>query len=326
MSRHRMTDSSHPRRKLGWLPSDPRMPRMTMASVVNSSAVPVPDSVNYLDVITDWDMGLNDKLGSCTAAAFDHLFRVWTKYGQGTEAEFTDNDVLKFYEGSTGYNPINPSSDRGGVMTDVLSYARKTGMAGHKIAAYLKVDPINSAEIKTALYLFGGLYVGMNFPRSAMHQFDTGEVWHVAGDSTIEGGHCVHLGAIDASGMWQIVTWGRTAYVSQEFVDAYVVEIEAPVSVEWVRGDESGGHVDVVTLNAEFTRLTGQPGPFPVLPAVQPPTPPAPPVPVPPVVQPPPAPPLPLTNETARFLIDIQRRSAAIHDMIASYLNQHRRS
>lgn len=324
MARHRIVDSSHPRRKLGWFPSDARKPRMTMASVVNSSAVLVPDSVNYLDVITDWDMALNDVLGSCTAAAFDHLFRVWTKYGQGTEAQFTNEDVSRFYEGSTGYNPIDPTTDRGGTMTDVLAYARTVGMAGHKIDAYLKVDPINSVEIKTALYLFGGLYVGMNFPRSAMQQFDTGEVWHVAGDSTIDGGHCVHLGAIDASGMWKIVTWGRTAYVSQEFVDAYVVEIEAPISVEWVRGDESGGHVDVVTLNAEFTRLTGQPGPFPVVPAVIPAVlPDTVPTPVVPIVVPPPALAV-IPPQATQLLLDVQRQAASMYNMITTFLNEYR--
>lgn len=252
-------------RKLGWKPSDPSKRRLLFRDVMDVAAVlEVPSNVDFLNNIRDWDMALNDQLSCCTASAFDHLFRSLSRYAQGIEDQFTDADIIAFYSGSTGYNPNDPSTDQGGVMTDVLAYARKVGMAGHKIDGYAKVDVNDPAQVKTALYLAGALYVGMDFPDSAMHQFDVGQPWDVVRHASSLGGHCIHVGAIDAQGNWFGTSWGRVVKLTPAFVETYVQEVEAPLSNEWIKNNRSGAGIDVITLNSHLQQLTGQPGGFTV--------------------------------------------------------------
>lgn len=258
-------------RKLGWKPSDPSKMRLRFSDVLDpASPLVVPDVVDFLTAVTDWDMALNDQLQCCTASAFDHLFRAWSRYAQGKEDTFTDQDVVAFYSGSTGYNDKDPSTDQGGVMTDVLSYARKVGMAGHTIDGYAKVNVNDPVEIKKALYLTGGLYIGMDFPDSAMHQFDVGQPWDVVRHAGSLGGHCIRVGCIDERGNWLGTSWGRVVKLTPAFVETYILEIEAPLSNEWIKNNTSGAGIDVVTLNTHLEHLTGQPGGFTV---TQPPAP-----------------------------------------------------
>jgi hypothetical protein len=296
-------------RKLGWKPSDPEKMRLRFGDVLDMGIeLDVPPNVDFLNNISDWDMALNDQLQCCTASAFDHLFRSWSKYAQGIEDQFTDDDIIEFYAGSTGYRPGNPESDQVGIMTDVLSYARKIGMAGHRIDAYVKVNANDPVEAKKALYIAGGLYVGMNFPDSAMHQFDVGQPWDVVRHARNLGGHCIHVGAIDAQGNWFGTSWGRVVKLTPAFVDTYVIEVEAPLSAEWIKDNFSGAGIDVITLNAHLQQLTGQPGGF----TVTQPTP-----------NPTPAPEPKMPAALALLLKNIQLTLRATDRMIGEYIKNH---
>ena len=55
----------------------------------------------------------------------------------------SDKQVVAAYSAITGYNPSTGANDNGAVEIDVLNYWRQTGIAGHKIGAYvaLGLDP-----------------------------------------------------------------------------------------------------------------------------------------------------------------------------------------
>jgi hypothetical protein len=252
--------------------------------LTSTATISVPPVVDYLFAVSSFPMFGNDRIGDCTAAAAAHLREVWTAYGQkGPAAITTDADVFKFYELCGGYNPADPSTDQGAVMQDCLDVWRKTGLAGDKILAFFQIDPTNLAEVKAALYMFGGVYVGVNFPKSAMTQFNNGQPWTYdpSADNTIDGGHCVHLGAVDANGLMKVTTWGRTQVVTADWWARFTEECWGAASQDWIKDYKSPEGLDTTALNAAFTQITqGQPGPFQVAPAPGPPPVPTPPVPV----------------------------------------------
>ena len=268
-----------PRLRLGLQPphSDERAhPRLRLGHFLRAEyTLAVPQVVDYSTAVTGWGMMLNDRLGSCTAAAAGHACQLWTAYGQGQTWTPTDDEVQAFYSASTGYDPADPATDRGGVMQDVLAHWRRDGLAGHKLEAFFQVDPGNEAEVRTALYLFGSVNVGMAFPRFAMDQFDAGQPWHVSTiaprNGQIDGGHCVLLVKMTQGGNLVVVTWGRLQEITPAFWRRYVVgmrgETWAMAEQDWVRNDAAPANaLHIGALNAEFVRLTGEPGPFVGLP------------------------------------------------------------
>jgi hypothetical protein len=207
-----------------------------------------------------------------------------TFYGSGTEAVPTEQSVLGMYSAITGYTPSDPNSDTGAYCQDVLAYWRKTGLEGHKIVAYASLDVSNLTEIKQAIAQFGTVYVGLNFPDSAMTQFNQGKPWDVVKGARIEGGHCVIVGAY-GGGKLGLVTWGAETQMTEAFWKKYVDEA-------WVVLDTDGltkaaayfaGASSFYELGQEFAALTGEPNPVPT-PQPQPTPTPA------PVPSPPPAP------------------------------------
>lgn len=253
-------------------------------------ALTVPTQVDYITRVLGWPMSLNDQLGDCTAAAAGHLREAWTTYGQGATTLTTDTDVLKFYELCSGYVPGRPDTDQGAVLQDCLNIWRTQGLAGDRILAFFEINPTNLAEVKTAVWLFGGVYVGLNIPSSALDQFDNQQPWdyNPGLNNTIEGGHCVHLGAVDPTGVMTVTTWGRPQKVTPAWWSQFVDETWGVVSGDWIKNTESPEGLDTQALNQDFQDLTGVPGPFLVPPPT--PTPPAPtpaPTPTPPAPVPP---------------------------------------
>lgn len=245
-----------------------------------TATINVPPVVDFLFSVPSFPMFGNDALSDCTAAAAAHLREVWTAYAQGSASVTSEADVITFYELCSGYNPANPATDRGAVMQDCLDVWRKTGLSGDKILAFFQINPTDLAEVKAALYMLGGNYVGINFPRSAMAQFNAGQPWTYDpnADNTIIGGHCVHLGAVDANGLMKVTTWGRTQVVTADWWGRFVEECWGVASNDWIKGYKAPNGLDTAKLNAAFFQITkGQPGPFPEAPAPTPiPAPPAP--------------------------------------------------
>jgi hypothetical protein len=280
----------HPYRKLGRLPEDPRKPRLQLKHYLKAAYKgSVPDVVDYSGKVATWPMYLNDRLGDCTAADAGHGVQQWTAWGQGQPVTVGDNDVEAFYSGSTGYDSQDPSTDQGGTMQEVNDYFRKTGLAGHSIEAFFRVDTDDLDEVRAALYLFGCVSVGMAFPGFAMDQFEAGQPWHVQNprprNYKIEGGHDVLVVAARKGGNLTVVTWGRLQEVTPAFWMAYMGshgqgEAWARVETDWAAktGVSPANALTVDQLNDAFQQLTGHPGPF-----VAPVPAPGPPAPVPPL-------------------------------------------
>lgn len=269
----------------GRLPNDPAKPRLRLAQFLTPAALAEPPAaVNWDAAVDSWPLYGNSDWGDCVWAMAGHAIQAWTA-NAGTEATVTDADVLRGYSDVTGFDPNagppgNNPTDRGTVIQDALSYWRKTGIGGHRILAFAEVDVRDETQMQQAAALFGLVLLGMNFPASAMTQFDHGQPWDlVAHDGGIEGGHAILGARYDtAAKQWHVITWGAEQPVTFAFIGKYFEEAWVAASQEWVKvtgGAPSG--LDVPALNVAFHDLTGEPGPF---------TPPGPPPPHPPGLDP----------------------------------------
>lgn len=259
----------------GRLHAQPARPQLRLRDYLTGTVPTPPPSVDWLSRVASWPVYLNDRIGDCTCAAVGHMIEAFTTYGQGQTVTVTDQDVLTVYEQVTGYNPADPSTDQGAYIQDILGYWAQTGIAGHTILAYASVDVANMTEVQQAIDLFGAVDIGLNFPSSAMDQFNAGQTWDVAAGSPILGGHCVPVGEYDADGTLTCVTWGRVQKMTDAFWQQYVDEAWVVITRDWVNAqglDPQG--LDLYQLGEDYATLTGQPNPIPA--PTPPPPPPAP--------------------------------------------------
>jgi hypothetical protein len=240
-------------RRLGKAPKreDPRTLRL--AKYLTSAAPPAPSSFKYSAKVSNWPMYRNDELGDCTAAETGHQIQAWSAWAGG-EQRITDADVLALYEATGGYIPGRPDTDNGAVVLDVLNYWRRTGVGGHRIGAFVDVTPATTAQIKQALWLFGGLTIGVGLPLSAQSD---GTNWHLHGPRTGKnapwswGGHCVPVVDYNSTGL-TCVSWGTLYRMTWGFFHVYCDEAWGVVSTDFLNAGHSPEGFDLAALNADL--------------------------------------------------------------------------
>jgi hypothetical protein len=258
-----------------------------------------PASLDYFSHVmpSTWGMDGNDSVGDCTCADVDHEVKLLQVAAGNREVVSTTKEILAAYSAITGYTPADPNTDQGAEMQAVREYWQKTGfrLGGqtHQIALFADLDVRNLNLVKYALQQFGAVGLGVNFPSSAMDQFDAGEPWTVVKGSQIEGGHAIALVGYDSTWLY-ILTWGKVQKVDPAWFAAYVEEAWVALSQDFVNvstGHDPLGGV-LYDLGQQFQEVTKKVNPFPAPgPAPVPPAPGPVPVPTPaPVPVPTPAP------------------------------------
>ena len=242
--------------KLGKRPARQDDRTLRLGAYMAAEVIPAaPVSVDYASEVTSWPMLANDVHGDCTCAAAGHLVLGWSAR-EGHPKQVTDDDVLGLY------GLVNHGVDDGAVCLDVLNAWRQTGLAGDQIAAYAAVDISQPAHLRAALWLFGGLYLGVQLPLAVQGA----DAWTVVPgspgcDPGSWGGHAVSVHGYDAEGL-TVVTWGRTLRCSWEFLAAYCDEAYAVLDeTDWL-GDVPG--IDLEQLRADLAAvaaLTPPPSP-----------------------------------------------------------------
>lgn len=185
---------------------------------------PPPASCDYgaaaMPVLNDV-MG-NDRLGDCTCAGAYHIVGVETG-NAGALFHATTEQVVADYSAIGGYVQGDESTDNGCDEEQCLAYWRNTGFAdGTKLAGYVALDPSDTDEVKTAIYLFENCYFGCELPEKWCDDMPaaSGFVWDVAGDPVPENGHCFIGYGFTQSGIL-VDTWGLTGTVTWGAVRKY---------------------------------------------------------------------------------------------------------
>jgi hypothetical protein len=247
--------------KLGKTPARPDSVTFKLARYIDTSVLPTPPATfghEQAVAATAWGMLGNDNYGDCVWAGAAHETMMWNAEA-GKKVAFTDKSVLSDYTAVTGFNPKKPNTDQGTDMVVAASYRRKTGIldsAGkrHAVAAYLSIKPGDLNEHLIAAYLFGAIGIGIEFPASAMDQFNAGKPWDVVKGSKIEGGHYIPLVARRAN--LEIVTWGKLQQMTVAFFTKYNDESVAYVSLEALKNNKSPEGFDAAQLEADIAGLT----------------------------------------------------------------------
>ena len=199
-----------------------------------------PASVKYSPPVVaagGYGMLCNDKLGCCVVAGAMHLGMTWTDQHGTTMKIPSDAEVIAAYSAIGGYVPGDESTDNGCDMLTALNYWRQTGITAggtlHQIGGFAEVNHKDPAELAAALWLFGGLFVGIELPAGFQGLTSWTRVpnqhkgkW--APDSW--GGHCV-IFVDDVNELLQTVTWGELVPTDNTALP-YVDEVYAVFSQE----------------------------------------------------------------------------------------------
>jgi hypothetical protein len=219
---------------------DPRT--LLLASYVTRSLPTPPASFDLTDKVHAWGMMDNDQIGDCTCAAAGHLIMEWTANAGKKMITPSDKQIVAAYSAITGYNPVSGANDNGANELDVLNYWRQTGIAGHKLEAYMALEPSNHSHIMDSVYIFEGCYIGVQLPISAQAQTQNHQPWSVPpggptgdGKPGSWGGHAVPVVAYDPRGV-TVVTWGALQMMTWAFWEAYCDEAYAILSMDYLNG------------------------------------------------------------------------------------------
>jgi hypothetical protein len=219
---------------------DPRA--LLLASYVTPTLPTPPASFDLTTKVHAWGMMDNDQLGDCTCAAAGHLIMEWTANAGKKMVTPTDKQIVAAYSAVTGYNPATGANDNGAVEIDVLNYWRQTGIAGHKIGAYMSLEPANHTHVMDSVFIFGGCYIGVQLPTSAKAQTQNHQPWSVPpggptgdGQPGSWGGHAIPVVAYDARGV-TVVTWGALQTMTWSFWETYCEEAYAILSTDYLSG------------------------------------------------------------------------------------------
>ena len=215
---------------------------LRLAKYLSAGLPPAPPAKDWTKGITSWGMMHNDRLGDCTIAAAAHAVQVWSA-NTASEVTVPDTQVLHYYEKWDGYKQGQPNTDQGGVELNVLTRWQKEGFDKHKLIAFADPAHANLDQIRQAINLFGGVYIGLSLPITAQKQ----AIWDVVpngGDDAKPGswgGHAVFVPKYDANG-FTCITWGELKTMTSAFWTAYVDEAHALLSHDWMasKGAPSG--------------------------------------------------------------------------------------
>jgi len=256
--------------RLGRQPNQGR-PRIKLtADLIPATAYAPPASVDYYSRVPadTWGMDGNDTVGDCTCAEVDHTTKARQVAAGNTEVRSTDAEVLAAYSAITGYTPADPNTDQGAEMQAVRNYWRTHGITlggtVDKILLFAEIDHTDHNLIKWAVDRFGAVGLGINFPASAMDQFDAGKPWTVVRGSRIDGGHAISLVGYDATYAY-VVTWGAVQRMTWDFFTAYVEEAWTDLDESFVNATSGSDPLaeTLYQLGQQFAAVTGNANPVP---------------------------------------------------------------
>lgn len=219
---------------------------------------------HYTEVPSAWGMLANDKYGCCvwSGAAHEHL--LWTSEA-GCASPFTNANVLKAYSDVTHFDPSqdtpagNPT-DQGTLVADALAYRRTTGITDasgkvHKLAAWaeIEVQNLDLDLLASAAWLLSAVGVGIEFPSTAMDQFNRGVPWDYIVGSFTEGGHYIPIVGRVANGNFLCITWGKLQEITPRFLSRYCDEAVALFSSDFLVNGKSPEGLDAPTLITDFS-------------------------------------------------------------------------
>lgn len=255
--------------KLGKRPAiiDPRT--LQLGKYLLSTLPPAPPAVDYTMGIKDFSMMLNDALGDCVIAAIGHAQQIFSAAARSFADTPPDSVILAGYENWCGYVPGKPRTDQGCYEISVLNAWRKSSFYSYSLSMYADPNPRNLAEIKQAIHLFGGVFLGIQLPVSVQGL----SVWDVSsGPDAVPGswgGHavwvCAYRTNLDGSTTFTCISWGGLIDITEAFWlyndpsnGPYIDEVHALISPEFInrKSHTTPTGLNLMQMEADMLQVT----------------------------------------------------------------------
>lgn len=220
-------------KKLGKLPPRHDARTYKLTAPLKRPDIAVPETCDWSKGII-YDMSGNDKYGDCAFATRTAVLLTWTSLAQAP-IRLPLSQTLDDYAKATGFNPQTGANDNGTILLDALNMWRRSGFNRNGptldyLTAYGIIDHKDHEAVKRAIYVLGGVYLGITVPQYLMTT-DGDWAYEPDADWAIVGGHCIAALGYDAFGP-RIFTWGSTRRMSWQLWDAIVDEAYGLVSLE----------------------------------------------------------------------------------------------
>ncbi len=164
----------------------------------NYDVLPHVYGVSTNDIATLFPMDGNDVYGDCTIAALAHAQTVYNGL-VGVEKVMNATACTSLYFNLTG------GQDSGLDELTVLDYWKSNAINGDQILGFASVNVVNRYEVKQAITLFGGIYIGFQCQANVINEFDWHQWWK-PGPLT-QDGHAVYVVGYDEYSV-SVLTWG----------------------------------------------------------------------------------------------------------------------
>lgn len=200
----------------------------------------------------------NDVWGCCTIAGLAHLAQCHASL-HGEPHGIDDGDIEEAYRAVSGWDGKEWPTP-GASMLNALVYARSIGIGPWKLGAFVKVNLDDVIEVRAAIALFGGIYVGADLPLRIEQQ---GAAWYLPelDKRTFEdkprslGGHAFAVTGYDRDKL-HALPWIAPTTITNAWASLYIDEAWAIVADSWVRGDRPAPNgFDVAKLRADLTAI-----------------------------------------------------------------------
>jgi hypothetical protein len=248
-------------RCLGKHPARADARRVQFAAYTTGTLPAPPASTDRTYGIDPWGVMGNDTIGLCAYASIGHLIMAWSKGAAGKPLVLTDSVIVDAYATGTGYNPATGAGDNGSNLLNVLGQWHTDGIGGNKNAAYGALDLRDPTQTKEAVHYYGGAYVGVMLPQSAMQQTDANLTWTTPWFSPIIGGHAFPVLSYDANHLW-CVTWGKVQAITWDFYFRYCDEAYAVIDPAWFAvSGVSPSNLNLDALVADLSAMAAPPQP-----------------------------------------------------------------
>jgi hypothetical protein len=246
-----------------------------------------PAAADYLARLNGgWQMLGNDVAGCCVAVTWANFRRLMTALVAGREVYPTQEQVWAVYRTQNpGFDPNGTaetngpgSSHDGGMDIQTLCefLVKHGGPDGVKALGFAQVNPHNTEEVKAAIAIFGGIWVGVTVQEINQEEFAEGQPWDYSRTSPDEGGHSVLGGGYGAGGAGPLggdekfITWGEETSFTDAFWTHDTDEVWVVIWPEHLKDGAFLAGVDMHAFAAAWTQITGRAFPVDVPPTPQP--------------------------------------------------------
>ena len=248
----------HSERLLGRLPKREDDRTLKLVKYLPAVLPAVPDVDDWSTKMTNIGPMLNNNVGDCAIAAPGHAEQSWSSQTE-SQIIITDPEILQAYMDVSGYDGT-PATDSGCNMLAVAKRWRTVGIGGKKISAFADVDIANQDHVDFTIHGFGGMYGGLDLPKSCQNQL----CWSVSLGGTDGdpgrgswGPHAIWIVGRDRlRRTYKFVSWGMLMEMTYDFWAIYGDEGIACLSeTDWAENQLTPSGFDLPTLRDDVVAV-----------------------------------------------------------------------